>query len=155
MALYTFAGLTGSDGLLTFNFFCESLISSLHTLHHMMEDAGTEMPENASKLPDTLAEMGSHLLQDYSENELHLDRFKQELLAFYDQAFTLNDELAPIILKGSSSLQYYYYVYMQGVNLFFPNILEGILRDLPEGTDTQPFIHDISSSFAVLSSPKE
>ena len=43
-----------------------------------------------------------------------------------------------MILKGDDGLQYYYYVYMQGVNLFFPNILESILRDLPEGTDPQP-----------------
>ena len=61
--------------------------------------------------------MGSHLLEDYGKNELHLDRFKQELLDFYDLAFTVNDELAPMILKGDDGLQYYYYVYMQGVNL--------------------------------------
>lgn len=154
MTTYTFTGLTGSDGLLTFNFFCESLVGALHTLHHVLEDNGAEMPEKASGLPKALADMGSHLLEDYGKNELHLDRFKQELLAFYELAFTVNDELAPIILKGDDGLQYYYYVYMQGVNLFFPNILEGILRDLPEGTDPQPFITDISRSFAVLSSPQ-
>lgn len=155
MATYTFSGLTGSDGLLTFNFFCESLISALHTLHHMMEEEGTAMPEKASKLPDALAQIGSGLLQDYSQNELHLDRFKKELLSFYEQAFTLNDELAPIIWKGDNHLQYYYYVYMQGVNLFFPNVMEGILRDLPQDADAQPFIDDMSSSFAAISSPNQ
>ena len=59
------------------------------------------------ELGKALADMGSHLLEDYGKNELHLDRFKQELLDFYDLAFTVNDELAPMILKGDDGLQYY------------------------------------------------
>ena len=31
-----FTNLRGSEGALTFNFFCESLITSLHTLTHVM-----------------------------------------------------------------------------------------------------------------------
>ena len=30
--------LTGSDGYFTFNFFCESIVSSLHTVLHLMEE---------------------------------------------------------------------------------------------------------------------
>ena len=57
MTTYTFTGLTGSDGLLTFNFFCESLVGALHTLHHVLEDNGAEMPEKAAGLPKALADM--------------------------------------------------------------------------------------------------
>lgn len=151
MNAYTFSNLTGSEGLFTFNFFCESLISSLHTLHHLMEDKKVPLPQKANELSDALAEMGSNLLQDYSENTLNLSRFKQELLDFYDLAFSVNDEIAPIILKGDHTLQYYYYVYMQGVNLFYPNMMQGILRDLPNDADPKPFIDEISAAFAALS----
>lgn len=151
MTAHMFTDLTGTDGLFTFNFFCESLVSSLHTLSHILEDAGTAVPEKARDIPDMLAEMGSNLLQDYSENKLDLDRFKRELLEFYDLAFAANDEFAPIVLQGDQTLQYYYYVYMQGVNLFFPNMLQGILRDLPSGADAQPFMEEISRDFANLS----
>ena len=151
MNAYTFNNLTGSEGLFTFNFFCESLISSLHTLHHLMEDKKIQLPQKANELSDALAEMGSNLLQDYSENTLNLSRFKQELLDFYDLAFSVNDEIAPIILQGDHTLQYYYYVYMQGVNLFYPNMMQGILRDLPKDADPKPFIDEISAAFAALS----
>ena len=106
MDAYTFTNLTGSEGLFTFNFFCESLIGSLHTLHHSMEENNMTLPQKANELSDSLAEMGSNLLQDYSENKLDGSRFKQELLDFYDLAFSLNDEVAPLILKGDHALQY-------------------------------------------------
>lgn len=153
MDAYTFTNLTGSEGLFTFNFFCESLIGSLHTLHHSMEENNMTLPQKTNELSDSLAEMGSNLLQDYSENKLDGSRFKQELLDFYDLAFSLNNEVAPLILKGDHALQYYYYVYMQGVNLFYPNMMQGILRDLPADTDPKPFIDEISTAFAKLSSP--
>ncbi len=153
MDAYTFTNLTGSEGLFTFNFFCESLISSLHTLHHIMEDNHVSLPQKANALSDSLAEMGSNLLQDYSENKLDLNRFKQELLDFYDLAFSVNDETAPLILNGDHTLQYYYYVYMQGVNLFYPNMMQSILRDLPADADPKPFIDEISAAFANLSAP--
>ena len=37
--------LTGSDGYFTFNFFCESIVSSLHTVIHLMEDEQITAPE--------------------------------------------------------------------------------------------------------------
>ena len=45
-----FTNLRGSEGALTFNFFCESLITSLHTLTHVMEDAGLAVPDNVGEI---------------------------------------------------------------------------------------------------------
>ena len=59
-----FTNLRGSEGALTFNFFCESLITSLHTLTHVMEDAGLAVPDNVGDIADALGEMGSHLMED-------------------------------------------------------------------------------------------
>ena len=47
-----FTNLRGSEGALTFNFFCESLITSLHTLTHVMEDAGIAVPDNVGDVAD-------------------------------------------------------------------------------------------------------
>ena len=151
---YVFTGLTGSDGLFTFNFFCESIISSLHTLHHVMEDGGRSMPEKVSQLPASLAEIGSNLLEDYGKNQLDLSRFKEELLKFYSLAFEANDEVAPVVAQSDHTLQYYYYVYVQGINLFFPNILESLLRDLPDQKAAAPFLDEISREFAAISAPR-
>lgn len=153
MDAYIFTDLVGTEGLFTFNFFCESLIGSLHTLHHVMEDNGLSLPERANDLSDSLAEMGANLLDDYHRNEINASRFQQELLDFYDLAFAINDELAPGIINGDPSLQYYYYVYMQGVNLFYPNMMQGIIRDIPESADLKPFIDEITQAFATLSTP--
>lgn len=155
MDTYVFTNLIGSEGLFTFNFFCESLIGSLHTLHHIMEDKKMKLPPQANELSDALAEMGSNLLQDYSENKLDLHRFKQELLDFYELAFAVNDEVAPLILKGDHTLQYYYYVYMQGVNLFYPNIMQSILRDVPANADFKSCMDEIAAAFAALTTPKQ
>ena len=35
---YIYENPTGSEGLFTFNFFCESVTGALHTLIHVMED---------------------------------------------------------------------------------------------------------------------
>ncbi len=143
-----------TEGLFTFNFFCESLISALHTLHHIMEDSGIPVPDKTAQLPDALATMGEHLLQDYGRRNVDLARFKEEILAFYDLAFAVNDELAPYILNGDHTLQYYYYVYMQGVHLFFPNMLQSIVQDAPDTAAIQGYITDISQAFATLAAPK-
>ena len=97
-----FTNLRGSEGALTFNFFCESLITSLHTLTHVMEDAGLAVPDNVGDIADALGEMGSHLMEDYQRGELDLDRFKDEILDFYDLNFAVNDALALAIMSQCS-----------------------------------------------------
>lgn len=142
----------GTDGLFTFNFFCESLLSALHTLEHVMEDNKLSMPEKAHDLPPLLAELGTHLLGDYGEESLDLSRIKQEILDFYDLAFTVNDDLAPLIMKGDETLQYYYYVYMQGINLFYPNLLQSLLHDIPPEEHPEQFADALNKGFASLGS---
>ena len=41
---YIYENPTGSEGLFTFNFFCESVTGALHTLIHVMEDHELEAP---------------------------------------------------------------------------------------------------------------
>ena len=134
-----FTNLRGSEGALTFNFFCESLITSLHTLTHVMEDAGITVPDNVG---------GSHLMEDYQRGELDLGRFKDEILDFYDLNFAVNDALASAIMSHDD-LQYYYYVYMQGLYIFFPNMMEAFNADI-EDEKIIPFLDELANEFRQL-----
>lgn len=141
----------GTDGLFTFNFFCESLIGALHSLVHVMEDNDLTMPDTAGQIPEALAQLGTNLLSDYGHESLDLRRIQQEILDFYDLAFTVNDALAPLVLKGNDTLQYYYYVYMQGINLFYPNFLQSLVHDIPDEENPQAFAASLNQGFASLS----
>lgn len=143
-----FTNLRGSEGLLTFNFFCESLITSLHTLTHVMADEKLDVPEKIGDLADALGEMGSHLMDDYRAGSLDLGRFKDEFLDFYDLNFTISDALAPIV-ANHDDLQYYYYIYMQGMYIFFPNMLEAFSADIDDENLT-PFLNDLAEEFRSL-----
>ena len=129
-----FTNLRGSEGALTFNFFCESLITSLHTLTHVMEDAGIAVPDNVGDVADALGEMGS--------------RFKDEILDFYDLNFAVNDALTSAIMSHDD-LQYYYYVYMQGLYIFFPNMMEAFNADI-EDEKIIPFLDELANEFRQL-----
>ena len=138
-----FTNLRGSEGALTFNFFCESLITSLHTLTHVMEDAGLAVPDNVGDIADALGEMGSHLMEDYQRGELDLGRFKDEILDF-----AVNDALASAIMSHDD-LQYYYYVYMQGLYIFFPNMMEAFNADIDDAKII-PFLDELANEFRQL-----
>lgn len=133
-----FTNLRGSEGALTFNFFCESLITSLHTLTHVMEDAGLAVPDNVGDIADALGEMGSHLMEDYQRGELD----------FYDLNFAVNDALA-LAIMSHDDLQYYYYVYMQGLYIFFPNMMEAFNADIDDAKII-PFLDELANEFRQL-----
>lgn len=151
----TFQNLTGSDGMFTFNFFCESLLGALHTLAHVMEDNQLDMPAEASQIPDMLAEMGNSLSDDYCDGKIDLSRFKDELLDFHKTAFAIDDQMTSVIANGDDTLQYYYFVYMQGISLFLPNMLDAIGHDLPEDVDPADFMNEILSDFAALTETQQ
>lgn len=96
-----------------------------------MEDAGLAVPDNVGDIADALGEMGSHLMEDYQRGELDLGRFKDEILDFYDLNFAVNDALA-LAIMSHDDLQYYYYVYMQGLYIFFPNMMEAFNADIDD-----------------------
>lgn len=145
-----FTNLKGSEGALTFNFFCESLITSLHTLTHIMEDEGLTVPDNVADVADALSEMGGHLMEDYQQGELDLNRFKNEILDFYELNFAVNDALASVIMSHDD-LQYYYYIYMQGLYIFFPNMMEAFNADIDDEA-IGPFLDQLIIEFEQLSS---
>ena len=137
-------------GALTFNFFCESLITSLHTLTHIMEDEGLTVPDNLADVTDALSEMGGHLMDDYARGELDLDRFKNEILDFYDLNFAVNDALSATIMSHDD-LQYYYYIYMQGLYIFFPNMMEAFHADIDDD-NVASVLNQLIAEFEQLSS---
>lgn len=145
-----FTNLKGSEGALTFNFFCESLITSLHTLTHIMEDEGLTVPDNLADVTDALSEMGGHLMDDYARGELDLDRFKNEILDFYDLNFAVNDALSATIMSYDD-LQYYYYIYMQGLYIFFPNMMEAFHADIDDD-NVASVLNQLIAEFEQLSS---
>ena len=77
-----FTNLRGSEGALTFNFFCESIVSSLHTVLHLMEEEQIPAPEKLSKLPELLAKTGEDLTQGYEKQEIDMDLLKDNILDF-------------------------------------------------------------------------
>lgn len=148
MKNYIFTELHGSEGALTFNFFCESVITAFHTLLHVMDDANLDLPEKAADIPDALASMGGNLMDDYRQEHLDLGRFKNEILDFYDLAFAVSDELAQEIIK-EEDVQYHYYIYMQGLYLFFPNMIQSFSADIDDKR-LLDFIKDMTSEFNQL-----
>ena len=92
--------------------------------------------------------MGSHLMDDYRAGSLDLGRFKDELLDFYDLNFTISDALAHVV-ANHDDLQYYYYIYMQGMYIFFPNMLEAFSADIDDENLT-PFLNDLAEEFRSL-----
>lgn len=46
-------------------------------------------------------------------------------------------------------LQYYYYVYMQGLYIFFPNMLEAFNADI-EDEKIIPFLDELANEFRQL-----
>lgn len=152
MESIVFKKLRGSEAALTYNFFCESLITSLHTLAHVMEDADMAVPEKFNNIVDSLSDMGTNLLQDYQDDELDLGRFKEEFLDFYDLNFAVSDELATTII-GHDDVTYYYMIYMQGTYIFFPNMLEAFSADI-EDERIIPFLNQWSQEFQQLSGSK-
>ena len=113
-----------------------------------MEDAGIAVPDNIGDVADALGEMGSHLMKDYQRGELDLGRFKDEILDFYDLNFAVNDALASAIMSHDD-LQYYYYVYMQGLYIFFPNMMEAFNADI-EDEKIIPFLDELANEFRQL-----
>lgn len=92
--------------------------------------------------------MGSHLMEDYQRGELDLGRFKDEILDFYDLNFAVNDALASAIMSHDD-LQYYYYVYMQGLYIFFPNMMEAFNADIDDAKII-PFLDELANEFRQL-----
>ena len=148
---YIYENPTGSEGLFTFNFFCESVTGALHTLIHVMEDHELEAPDSLSEIPEHLAQIGIAFSEDYASHKLDLGRFKEDILSFYDLAFTSNDQLAPLVIGAPEEVTYYYLVYSQGINLMFTNLLQSIVRDLPDSANPQSFIQNIMHDFYSLS----
>ena len=94
--------------------------------------------------------MGGHLMDDYARGELDVDRFKNEILDFYDLNFAVNDALSSTIMSHDD-LQYYYYIYMQGLYIFFPNMMEAFRADIDDD-NIVPVLNQLIAEFEQLSS---
>jgi hypothetical protein len=142
----------GTEGLFTFNFFCESIIGAMHTLHHVMEEASVEEPKDFFQLADAFSDIGKNLLTDYEQKQLDMDRIKKEIFDFYTLSYKINDELTPIVAKGDNKIQYYYFVFEQGLKVMFPALWDNLVDDLPEEADAEmaPFIENMMAEFAEL-----
>ena len=146
-----YTNVTQTEGMFTYNFFCESLIGSMHNLLHAMEHAKADPPEKLGLLPEMLTQIGTNLMDDYGQEKLDLDRLKNQLLEFYSTAFEVNEAMVPIITRGSDEMRYYYFVFEQGIKLMFTNLFENVLDDLPEGTDTDSIMGSLMQEFARIS----
>ena len=87
---YIYENPTGSEGLFTFNFFCESVTGALHTLIHVMEDHELEAPDSLSEIPERLAQIGIAFSEDYASHKLDLGRFKSSLFTTLPLPVTTN-----------------------------------------------------------------
>ena len=146
---YVIENLTGTEGMFTYNFFCESLLGAIHSLLHAMSHDEAEPPEQMGQLPDMLSQIGTNLMDDYGHQRIDLGRLKNQLIEFYDAAFAVNEAMVPIVTKGSDETQYYYFIFEQGLKLMFTSLMENIMEDMPEGIDTDQLMAEIMKDFAA------
>ena len=147
--------IAGTRGLFTFNFFCESIITALHTLLHMLEHAEIPAPEELSKVPKTLSDFGMALQEDYDQKAVNLCRIKEDILRFYKAAFKANDKLVPLLPTENNEIFYYYLLYTEGVNLLFANFMYSLCSDFPDNEDMTPAIAEIRQAFLAVSESYE
>ena len=147
-----FENVTETEGMFTYNFFCESLIGSMHNLLHAMEHEKADPPDKLGLLPELLTQIGTDLMNDYGQQTLDIDRIKNQLLKFYTTAFEVNEAMVPVISRGGDEVRYYYFVFEQGIKLMFTNLMENILDDLPQEVDTEPIMREIMGEFATIAS---
>ena len=155
MENHVIKGLTGSEGILTFNFFCESIIGSMHNLLHTMEHESIDPPKNLSQLPEKLSKIGTDLMADYSQQTIDLDRLKNQLLDFYAVAFDSSDTLCEQIGKGNDEMKYFYFVFEQGIKLLFPNLMDNIVSDLPDHINKGALMREMMQAFAAAAETSE
>lgn len=139
-----------SQGLFTFNFFCESLIGALHSLSHALEEHHDVLPQNAEALCHALTETGIHLFDDYSSQSLTLSRIEEDVLLIYKLSMALHDDLLPLAEKSHDEVQYYYLVYLQGMNLFYPNFLRSLMQDIPLEENPDAFADELDKKISEL-----
>ena len=78
------------------------------------------------------------------------DRFRENILAFYDLAFSLCSDLEDDLSDAPLEAVYYSQVFVQGLKHFLPVMLQSLLMDLPESQKLQQFIEQIQRDFSGL-----
>lgn len=145
---YTFSGMLSDEALWTFEFFSKSLADTLSDYLDVMEENHLCIP--ADELFDMLEDISADLRDDYHTDCLHLDRFRENILAFYDLAFSLCSDLEDDLSDAPLEAVYYSQVFVQGLKHFLPVMLQSLLMDLPESQKLQQFIEQIQRDFSGL-----
>jgi hypothetical protein len=140
MNKHFYENTTGTEGLFTFNFFCEALIGSMQTMSHLMEHEKIEPPYQLAELQEELANIGIGLMEDYQKKVLDMDRVKGQMISITTMAYDVEENLVPLLRKSSDQIRYYYYVFVQGTKLLYPCLMEKLVEDLPEGADISDLV---------------
>lgn len=147
---YTFSGMLSDEALWTFEFFSKSLADTLSDYLDVMEENHLCIPDDADELFDMLEDISADLRDDYHADCLQLGRFRENILAFYDLAFSLCSDLEDDLSDAPLEAVYYSQVFVQGLKHFLPVMLQSLLMDLPESQKLQQFIEQIQRDFSGL-----
>ncbi|AXL21781.1 hypothetical protein [Megasphaera stantonii] len=148
---YTFSGMLSDEALWTFEFFSKSLADTLSDYLDVMEENHLCIPaDDADELFDMLEDISADLRDDYHADCLQLGRFRKNILAFYDLAFSLCSDLEDDLSDAPLEAVYYSQVFVQGLKHFLPVMLQSLLMDLPESQKLQQFIEQIQRDFSGL-----
>ena len=115
--------LHGIEGLLTYNFFCESLLTALHTVAHVMEDNHMDIPDELEPVIESFAELGASMSQWYEQQELPVTIFKEKFFHLTKQ-----------------KLFYYYAIFSQGMTLIADAVFERMHYDCEDQQQSAPEI---------------
>lgn len=147
---YTFDGLLGAEGLMTFEFFSKSLADTLSDFMDVMAENHIDVPQGTEDLFDMLEDISIDLWDDYHADCLRLGVFKEKILDFYSLAFALCNDLEKSLSDGPDEAVYYGQIFFQGLKHFLPAMLQSILMDLPESQNLYQFIEQTEQDFIGL-----
>lgn len=131
--------LHGIEGLLTYNFFCESLLTALHTVAHVMEDNHMDIPDELEPVIESFAELGASMSRWYEQQELPVTIFKEKFFHLTKCTFILDKAMAPLV-KDNQKLFYYYAIFSQGMTLIADAVFERMHYDCEDQQQSAPEI---------------
>lgn len=138
--------LHGIEGLLTYNFFCESLITALHTAVHAMEDEGMDITKETTPIVENLADLGATMSKWYENQEIPLSVFKDKFFHLMKMSFDLDKVLSPL-LQGHEMAFYYYSIFFQGMSLLANDVFERMHYDCAEDADAEATLDELYSQY--------
>lgn len=139
--------LHGIEGLLTYNFFCESLLTALHTVVHVIEeDNHMDSPDEIELVIKSFVELGASMSQWYEQQELPVAIFREKFFHLTKCTLALDKAMTPLV-KDNQKLFYYYAIFSQGMTLIADAVFERMHYDCEDQQQSAPEIEALYENY--------